>query len=158
MVIIGIDPGKKGGIAVLTTAGKLVSYHRLEGVIDLVNYLRNTATSEKGVCRVYVEKCQAMSKGGVKQGVKGMFNYGMGFGKILGVLSGLGLSHDLVSPRTWQKKMIPGAKIGESKQAAKVKAFQLYPNESFIPTGCRTPHDGVIDAVLIAEYGRLLHV
>jgi hypothetical protein len=94
------------------------------------------------------------------QGVKSMFTYGVGYGKILSVLEVLngGISFDTVPPQTWQKKVIPGTKKGETKKAALVKARQLFPQEQFVLEGCRTAHDGIVDAVLIAEYGRGLHV
>ena len=151
MYIVGIDPGKKGGIAVLKTCGELVDMRPMGEAYELAAILRSM---QDKVTRCYVEKSQAMPG----QGTKSMFTYGTGFGKILGVLETLQISHDLVPPQKWQKKMIPGAEKGTSKKAALMKAKQLWPKESFVLKGCRTPHDGIVDAVLIAEYGRGLHV
>lgn len=51
--------------------------------------------------------------------------------------------------------MIPGAK-GDTKPRALAKALQLWPGETFLASErCRVPHDGMIDAALIAEYGRI---
>jgi crossover junction endodeoxyribonuclease RuvC len=147
--IVGIDPGKKGGVASIRADGYLLDYVPMCEAYELAEYLR-----DKEILRCYVERCQAMPS----QGVKSMFTYGVGYGKILGVLETLKISHDTVPPQTWQRKMIPGTKKGETKKAALVKARQLFPHESFVLPSCRVAHDGVVDAVLIAEYGRGLHV
>jgi crossover junction endodeoxyribonuclease RuvC len=145
---VGVDPGKKGGIAILRADGTFVSHQPMGEAYELAEYLRG-----KDIIRCYVEKCQAMPS----QGVSSMFTYGTGYGKILGVLETLQISYDLVQPQKWQRKMIPGTKRGETKKAALAKARQLFPRESFILDSCRVPHDGIVDAVLIAEYGRGLH-
>ena len=41
-----------------------------------------------------------------------------------------------------------------NKAYALAKAKELWPDEDFIPVGCRKPHDGIIDAALIAEFHR----
>jgi crossover junction endodeoxyribonuclease RuvC len=148
---IGIDPGKKGGIAAVRSDGELLAYRPMGEARDLAAFLMG-----RNIVRCYVERCQAMPS----QGVKSMFTYGVGYGKILSVLEVLngGISFDTVPPQTWQKKVIPGTKKGETKKAALVKARQLFPQEQFVLEGCRTAHDGIVDAVLIAEYGRGLHV
>lgn len=64
------------------------------------------------------------------------------------------IRYQRVTPQAWQKKMIPGADKGETKAEAMVAARQLWPSEKFIPDGCKKPQDGLIDAALIAEYGR----
>lgn len=148
-VVVGIDPGKSGGIAILRSDGVLLSYRPMGEAYELAEYL-----SGLEIVRCYVEKCQAMPS----QGVKSMFTYGVGYGKILGVLETVKISYDLIQPQKWQKRMIPGTKKGGTKPAALAKVRQLFPHEKFILPNCRVPHDGIVDAVLIAEYGRGLHV
>lgn len=59
-----------------------------------------------------------------------------------------------VTPQKWQKEMIPGHK-GDTKPRALELARRLWPEEKWLATPrCKTPHDGMIDAALIAEYGR----
>jgi len=147
--IIGIDPGKKGGIASIRIDGALIDFIPMCEAFQLANYL-----SKKEILRCYVERCQAMPS----QGVSSMFTYGVGYGKILGVLETLKISHDTIQPQKWQRKMIPRCKKGETKKEALLKATQLFPHSTFILDGCRVAHDGIVDAVLIAEYGRGLHV
>jgi hypothetical protein len=63
--------------------------------------------------------------------------------------------YERITPQTWQRVMIPGAKGGETKSRALEVARRLWPGTDWRASDrCRTPHDGLIDAALIAEYGR----
>jgi crossover junction endodeoxyribonuclease RuvC len=159
-VFIGIDPGKKGGIALIKDDGRLLATLVMpDNVGDIRKWLEQWwDPSRWEIIRAYLEKAQVMFKDGQRQGVSAAFNYGTGYGKLLGMLETMGFSHELVRPQQWQKVMIPGSKKGQSKKDALIKARQLFPQETFIQKGCRVPHDGIIDAVLIAEYGRRQHV
>jgi hypothetical protein len=61
-----------------------------------------------------------------------------------------------ITPQRWQKVMLPGCKAGETKERALAAARALWPHKSWLATErCRVPHDGMVDAALIAEWGRL---
>ena len=143
-MIAGIDPGKRGGITILNNSGQIIETYPMMPICDFP-YLAD-------VEKCFIEKSQARPN----QGVVSMFNYGLHYGEILGLLAAHKIPHVLVSPRTWQPKML-GSKFakGDSKKAAFLTARKLWPHESFIQTGCRKPHDGIIDSALIAEYGRV---
>jgi hypothetical protein len=64
------------------------------------------------------------------------------------------LRWERITPQSWQKVILPGCKAGETKARALSRASELWPEESFILPGCRKPHDGIIDAALIAEFSR----
>jgi len=75
-----------------------------------------------------------------------------------------GCRHHVVSARKWQNtywtrpKMPKGAKFDTKAQALKC-AKMLWPGETWLATDrCRKEHDGLIDASLIAEYGRRLNL
>ena len=79
------------------------------------------------------------------------------YGAIRGVLESRGIRHVRITPQAWQKVMLPGCAKGDTKPAALAKARQLWPKEDWMASPrCSKPHDGMIDAALIAEYGRLL--
>ena len=79
------------------------------------------------------------------------------YGAIRGVLESRGIRHVRITPQAWQKVMLPGCAKGDTKPAALAKARQLWPGEDWLASPrCTKPHDGMIDAALIAEYGRLL--
>jgi hypothetical protein len=150
-VFIGIDPGKKGGWAVLGLDGSLLRFEPMPESPDLVMVFD---AYKKSVIRVWIEKAQAMPG----QGVTAMFNYGTGFGKILGQLEALRIPHQLVTPQKWQKNVISGTRTKDTKKDAYLEARRLWPEGAFVMPRCRKPHDGVVDAALIAEYGRRQHV
>jgi len=60
-----------------------------------------------------------------------------------------------ITPQAWQKAMLPGCKAGDTKPAALRAAKTLWPHESWLATSrSKVPHDGLVDAALIAEYCR----
>ena len=77
------------------------------------------------------------------------------FGAIRGVLESRGVRHHRVDPQVWQKAMLGKVEKGQTKPAAYARARQLWPDEDWLATPRSTkPHEGLIDAALIAEYGR----
>ncbi len=67
-------------------------------------------------------------------------------------------SHDYeniirVSVHKWQKVMLGRVPKGRTKEVALKLANELEPSENWLANKrCRTPHDGMIDAYLIARY------
>lgn len=150
MLIIGIDPGKTGAIAVIGQGLKdtPVVFYDMPIVDDdynedeLSDMLVDYAEGEH---HVFVEKVHAMPG----QGSVSMFNFGKGFGIIRGVLAALGLRRTFVTPQAWKKELMPGIK---DKDAARSRAIQLFPKYS--SSLSLKMHIGRADALLIAEYGR----
>lgn len=143
MIYIGIDPGKKGGIAVIDEAEGVSSYpYSDEILIDVVK-----AVKCKGAPLVAaVEKVGAMPG----QGVTSMFTFGTGYGFIQGVLSALSIPYQLVPPKKWKSEYSITA---DKKQSVKV-CERLFPELELVPRGCRKEHDGMAEAALIAEYAK----
>ena len=143
MYYIGIDPGLKGGIAVVTEKGdawaKPYSNEELKGLCKF---------SPEGTIAV-LEKVHAMPH----QGVTSTFNFGMSFGYIKGVLEANGIHYKLIDPRTWQNAFNLRPKHTKEDSIAKVK--ELFPAVNLKPTRrSRKDSDGMSDALLIAEWGR----
>ncbi len=59
-----------------------------------------------------------------KQGVKGVFSFGMNFGVWQGILAALGTPYFLPGPRDWQKGLIP-ASDGPDPKARIVLKYSL---------------------------------
>lgn len=77
------------------------------------------------------------------------------FGAVRGVLESRGIRHHRIAPQTWQKAMLGKLEKGMTKPAALSKARQLWPDKNWLATLRSTkPHEGLIDAALIAEFGR----
>ena len=156
MIIIGIDPGLDGGIAILDS--------RATPIVEIMPTL-GTGRREIDVGRLVerfsyfvdphhamIERQQAMPK----QGVASTFRTGENYGLLIGILAGLQIPYTIVPPRTWQKVMLDGVgKIRETPKAASIfRAQQLFPNVNLKATDrCRKCHDGMAEALLIAAYG-----
>jgi hypothetical protein len=77
------------------------------------------------------------------------------FGCIRGILESRGIRHHRIDSQVWQKAMLGKVAKGQTKPAAYARARQLWPDEDWLATPrSKTPHDGLIDAALIAEYAR----
>ena len=148
MKIISFDPGQKGAICILLNGA--ATFYPMPQTPDEISSLM--IAYGWGEYHVFVEKAQAMPK----NGAVGMFNYGRGFGEILGILTYHKAPFTLVHPRTWCRLMHQGtSKDGTAKSRSLEAARRLFPNANlFRSVRCKKPDEGFIDALLIAEYGR----
>lgn len=148
MTVLGIDTGTNGGLTFLDDDCSIKAIQKMPLISDFPDLT--------GVTHCFVEKAQAMSKNGKPQGANSNFTTGQRLGELLGFMAAKKIPVSLVHPRTWQAKLL-GSKFaaGDSKKKAYEVASQLWPNESFLPTPrCRKFHDGMVDATLIALYGK----
>lgn len=149
-MIAAIDPGQKGGIAYIAPTGKAegrpmpLAGKEIDGH-ELASQLRELAPS-----LVIIEKVHSMPK----QGVASTFKFGMGYGLVIGICDALSLPYRLVTPQTWKKAVLSGT--AKDKDAAINFVRRAYPGVDLAPGRLRVPHDGIADAVCLAEYGRQL--
>ena len=153
MHVIGIDPGAKGGIAVISDDGKLLLCQptpmidkKHYDITAMIKMLKRFAVPS---FVVYLEKAQAMPK----QGVSSTFKTGYGFGLWHGIISALGMKLVVVSPRTWTKEMFRDINGDNTKAKSAVVASRFFPDFSFKLGRSKKPHDGITDAVCIAMFG-----
>jgi crossover junction endodeoxyribonuclease RuvC len=151
-MILGIDPGKNGALCFYYNDKKFNLYLMPEMLS--INEIEQIFLKEEEPEMVYIEKAHAMPK----QGVSSMFNYGMHYGWVLGILQSKGLQIIEVAPQTWCKVIHQGVKqytgAGSGKKKSLEASRKLFPYETFLATSRSTkPHDGFIDATLIAKYG-----
>jgi crossover junction endodeoxyribonuclease RuvC len=150
MRVIGIDPGIKGGIVLLEwgTPIELIPIPTIQNLIDGAALAASLASMKPDL--VGLERAQAMPD----QGVVSMFNYGVGYGTVLGILQGMRIKHRTVRPQEWQKWAFSQLKVKreDPKGSALAVAKALYPGAAIIPPRCRVPHQGIVDALLIAGY------
>ncbi|MDA0707460.1 MAG: hypothetical protein O2963_00065 [Proteobacteria bacterium] len=137
-MIMGIDPGKSGGIAVLELDGGttvMVTKVSLLTTRDLHDVLKSNRIS---MC--YLEKVASMPR----DGSKSAFSFGRNLGTYEGLLTALQIPFEYVLPRKWQTEM--SCLTGGDKNVTKSKAQQLFP-------AIKITH-AIADALLIAEWGR----
>ncbi len=179
--IMGIDPGYSGGVTLLNNKGEVEWVRKMPVIgeekmkqID-VTQIKTWLNSVKGKVYVCVEKSQAIPQFG-KRKQKGQqqkkselgtlssvaqFNFGKEFGRILGMLESNKIPFTLVPPQTWQKRAFEGmAKPGKNatgkarKERSIIACKRRFPKISLLATErSKVPHDGMADALLIAEYG-----
>jgi crossover junction endodeoxyribonuclease RuvC len=151
-LILGCDPGLDGGLAALNDDGLeltvmpvvLVGKKRQIDEDLLVGWFRRQAMRP---VHVIIEAVHAMPG----QGVVSMFSFGTSWGLVRGICAGLGLSYELVRPQEWQREML----CGRPKGSEYLVASRLWPQAEWRGSQwSRVPHSGLVDAALIAEYGR----
>ena len=137
---IGIDPGKKGALAIID--GENVSVYPF----DKDAYIQELKIAAHHPCVCCLERVGAMPG----QGVTSMFSFGANFGFIQGVLHAYHIPFELVTPQKWKKEFGVSGK-NESVTVCK----RLFPGVSLLATEkCRTDSDGMAEALLMAEYAR----
>ena len=156
MLYVGIDPGQSGGIVCIDHQSKVVAMMKMpKKICELISFLKNKREKIKLLC---LEKAHACRPG---QSTNASFTYGQHFGMLQGILITLAIPYKLVPPRTWQKIMICANKnISDPKKKALISANKVFKtkNEYWIATSrSKKPHDGIIDAALIAAYCRRTH-
>ena len=141
MIIIGIDPGKSGSLAIIN--GKSVMVKKMpETPKDLFDFV-NKFKGKDVLC--YLEKVGGLPG----MGGSAMFNFGKGYGHLEMVLIANDIKFITVTPQVWQKYFQIGttkSKAGKDwKNILKAKAQQLFPKIEVTLWSA--------DALLIAEYG-----
>lgn len=160
MIYIGIDNGLTGGLVALSRhAGALIDRiemptrgkskgNEVDG-FTVRNYL--LTLRDTGPVTAILE-----TPGKFSAGVMAISSMWDSYGCIRGILESLEIRHHRITPQSWQRVMLPGCKKGDTKPAALQRARQLWPEETWLRSHrCTKPHDGMIDAALIAEYGRI---
>jgi|TARA_R100000084_G_scaffold103589_1_gene59677 hypothetical protein len=156
-VIVGVDNGLDGGLcAIAQFDGSLIDKIAMP-------CRQQSKKREIDICKIHkwlsdlntpfvlaIEEPLAHAKS--SQAVRSM---AISFGKLLGMSECKGYDVVRVSVHKWQKAMLGYIPKGKTKQAALDKAQELEPSENWLKNKrCRTPHDGMVDAFLIAHYIR----
>jgi len=152
-IVIGIDPGLKGALVVVdTTSGQLlVAVPMPAAIMDLYKFFCST----KAVYPSAIIACEKAQTIPGRQSVKGAFTQGRNFGVLQGVITMLHMPVHYIPPLTWQAEMHKGADGPGPKERSLCVAKNLWPCEKFTFTEKQIkPQDGIVDALLIAEYLR----
>ena len=148
--IVGIDPGKKGGIAFIEIESLNAQVYAMpkfeETLIEML------LLSRENILIVDIEKQQPFPK----QGVVSTFKLGVHYGTLIGIFKSLKIPYEEIPPKRWQKVLLGNGKKKRkvSKELSLKKAKALFPQLA----NDIGKHDGKSDALLIAEYARRLIV
>lgn len=146
MIYAGIDPGLKGGIACIGDECSAEPMPVIGGEIDVTAL--HEWLAKYGPDLTVVEQVHSMPK----QGVKSTFTFGVGYGRILATLDLMAYPYIVVRPQEWKKQVLAGT--AKDKDAAITFARRSFPWAELMPGKKRVPHDGIADALCLAEYGR----
>lgn len=154
MIVIGIDPGLNGGIAVLDGDGVVVDVCKMPATpLDILQYLRKFGSRELfgSDCVCYLEKVGFGMPG---QSSKATATFARHNGHLEMALMSLGIKTYEITPQKWQKFFQLGRSgdYGKTdwKNRLKSCAQRLFPKENVTLS--------VADALLLAEYGRMQEV
>ena len=176
-LIMGIDPGMNGGLAVTETGPNAIMLVKRmpEGNDELWAWLQQYAADPTNIT-VFIEAVYASPQ----QGVTGAFTFGCGFGKLLMACAALGTKPKMIRPVTWQRALqIPktrkaedadyrkddgsvrtakGVKAmlqAEHKEIIRQLAQRLYPSLA-VWNKTKAEQMSVCDALLICHYGKIM--
>lgn len=147
-MIVGIDPGNSGAVALVSHLGVLEDAFDMP-VVDkavspaLLFQALDDYYADVDLC--VIERVASMPK----QGVASTFKFGTAYGIAQGVVAGLGWRTVLVTPQTWKKAMGCTA----DKERSRRLAIERWPDRAHL--FARKKDDGRAEAALMAEYGRL---
>jgi len=153
--VLGVDPGVHGALVVLDTDTDTLAAVEDMPVISVKkasNTNKSNTISESHLAGLvkslspdvaWIERVHAMPK----QGVVSSFNFGVGFGMLLGVLAASRVPFFLVSPTEWKREF----RLGPDKQEARVLASRRFPHSAM--DFSRVRDDGRAEAALLAVFG-----
>jgi hypothetical protein len=156
-MIVGIDNGLDGGICAISAfSGDLIAYtgmpckeragKREIDTLKVYGWIMDLNTD----ARILIEEPLKHAK--TSQAMRSM---GISFGKLLGMCESHVLTVEPIEVAKWQKAMLGKVLKGQTKKVALEKAQAFEPEEQWLASPrCRVPHDGIVDAFLIAQYGR----
>lgn len=152
--VIGVDPGLTG--AIVHYSGDTFKHWLMpiddERRVDYDELVKIFKSISKSKGHVFLERAMPMA-----MGAKHAFNYGRDFKAIEIAIQTTGLPVTYVEPNKWckvihqgvDKRLKPKAK---SMVAIKRLLPKLYEDVPKSPKA-QNPHEGVVDALLIAKYG-----
>tara|TARA_R110000803_G_scaffold191584_1_gene254274 strand:- start:164 stop:814 length:651 start_codon:yes stop_codon:yes gene_type:complete len=180
-LILGGDPGKDGGLVVINAkTGKLVDMKKPPRLKKEVDWHSVDAWVKKYRKRIQYAFIEKPNTGGGFAGRTQSISLGESIATLRQMMESNDIRLMMVPPGTWQKVMFvgvpilsspkaetkeqkekrkaakkpkPAPKVKDNKTMALVAATRLFPKVSFVPEGSKKPHDGFVDAALVAMWG-----
>ena len=124
MIIIGIDPGAKGGVAIYDETKDKMVLHKCPETPKEMAAIINTARIKDNNVFCVIEKVHAFPT----DARSSAFKFGCNFGKWLGILGAYDIPTLEVTPQVWMRPLQPLSKIKrERKNELKQIAINLFP-------------------------------
>jgi hypothetical protein len=144
----GIDPGRKGGLALLDEHKNLIYSEPMPLLTNGYNYLLIKTKIEKLPPNTTI--LLELKPGVMEKSASPTTSFGFH----CGVLYGLCLNYktEIVSPRTWKDEFDINRNYNEKRSAMKLRS--IHTAEHIFNLKFKATEDGVAEALLLAEYGR----
>lgn len=153
-MIVGVDNGLDGGLCAISEDGLVID--KIVMPTKWMSKKREIDTTKIKQWLLFlntpfllaVEEPLAHARS--SQAVRSM---ALSFGKLCGMAETSDFEMCRVSVHKWQKAILGFVPKGKTKERAILKAQELAPEECWVKNKrCRNPHDGMVDAFLIAMY------
>ena len=133
MIIIGIDPGAKGGVAIYDEAKHKMILHKCPETPKEMAAIINTAKVKDKNAFCVIEKVHAFPT----DARRSAFKFGCNFGKWLGILGAYDIPTLEVTPQVWMRPLQPLPKIKKDrKNELKKIAMNLFPDNKVTLSTC----------------------
>ena len=171
-MFIGIDPGSKGFITVLSESGYSFLAIADSDPQQISSFL-HTASMDQFALRCGMICCMEEVHALFGSSAKSTFAFGRIFGFLIGVLTAFRIPYELVPPKVWQKEIWNGYdKVTVTKKSAiRGKEYvrheidtkrtsynaarRIFPDIDLRrKTSCTVFDDNKVDSLLICEYAR----
>ena len=157
--VMGIDVGLSGGIAVISKSGMVVTQPmpaipsgKGGGKLLSLNMLLVALAAWSGNIRMCFVEFVSARPG---QSAPSTFKFGRVFGSTEALLVAVNIPYTLVTSRQWTQEMHQGTSGDDPKKKSLSAVARLFPRTDLRRTEkCTTMDSGMVDALLIAEYGR----
>lgn len=148
-MIVGIDPGQKGGVAVLRDPETIL---HVEPMPILAKEVQTGALY--ALLDAYAPHTAVIERQSIMGGQRGAMAIGSNFGRILAAVEIARVPYTLVTPTVWNRRAgIPPKLTGRAKKEASFEAAQRTWGSAFDRLGLRPTQDGLVEALLIARFG-----
>lgn len=154
MIICGIDIGLEGALCIRSGT---IDYYPMPVIGNQVDYqtLMNLLPREN--VHIVFEDLRSL----YAVSTASTWSLASQSGAIEGICTALKLPFTKVAPKQWQQELFQGIPPirkttgrSDTKKMALIAAKRLFPTFTFLATErSRVPHDGIVDAVLLAEWG-----
>ena len=162
---LGVDCGKKGGIAylrgdklstlIMPTVPTGKKAQEKINLIALGTILKDLLRNSNGELTAIIE-----DPGGHAPSAAGLRSMTYSFAVTEMCCAMLGIKYETIMSRAWQKHFWPRPKLPkgvkfDTKAAALEAAVNIWPDHSWLASKrCSIPHDGMVDAALLAQWGK----
>lgn len=158
-LVVGVDNGLSGGVVALAQwsgdiIGKIVMPVKQRNgknevdIATLRDWLMGLTNGRMTSARYFIEEPVGSKSLNAAKSMAASFH------SVRGMFETKGVEWYGVPARTWQKAIL-GKCAGDTKEKSIAKCHEIWPEEEWLRTAkCKTEHDGMCDAGLVAWWGR----